>query len=201
MEKSKGMAKSKKYQQIKETARNLFMRYGINRISVGEICQTAGVSKMTFYKYFENKIDLATFILEEIIHEGEERYRKIMSQEIPYSEKAEEIIRMKLEQSKDVSQEMLGDLMQSSIPEVAEFLQKKKEENLKLILDDLVSAQKKGEIRKDINLDFILYLLNRMQEMVVDERLLNLYKSTQALTVELTNFFFYGILTKKAEEE
>jgi len=195
------MKKSKKYRQIIETARDLFMRHGIRRVSVEEICQTAGVSKMTFYKYFENKIDLAILILEEIFHEGEERYKGIMAQDIPYSEKAKEIIKMKLEQSEDVSQEMLKDLIQSSIPEVAEFLQRKTQENLKLFLDDLVSAQKKGEIRKDINPQFILYFLNLMTEMVVDERLLNLHESPQALTAELINFFFYGILTRKSEEE
>ena len=201
MEKSKSMAKSKKYRQIIETARDLFMRHGIRRVSVEEICQTAGVSKMTFYKYFENKIDLAIFILKEIYHEGEERYKDIMAQDIPYSEKAKEIIKMKLEKSEDVSQEMFKDLIQSSIPEVAEFLQRKTQENLKIFLDDLVSAQKRGEIRKDINPQFILYFLNLMPEMAVDERLLNLFESPKALTAELINFFFYGILTTKSEEE
>jgi len=201
MEKSKSMAKSKKYRQIIETARDLFMRHGIRRVSVEEICQTAGVSKMTFYKYFENKIDLAIFILKEIYHEGEERYKDIMAQGIPYSEKAKEIIKMKLEKSEDVSQEMFKDLIQSSIPEVAEFLQRKTQENLKIFLDDLVSAQKRGEIRKDINPQFILYFLNLMPEMAVDERLLNLFESPKALTAELINFFFYGILTTKSEEE
>ena len=195
------MKKSKKYRQIIETARDLFMHHGIRRVSVEEICQTAGVSKMTFYKYFENKIDLAILILEEIFHEGEEHYKGIMAQDIPYSEKAKEIIKMKLEQSEDFSQEMLKDMTQSSIPEVAEFLQRKTQENFKLFLDDLVLAQKKGEIRKDINPQFILYFLNLMTEMVVDDRLLNLHQSPQALTAELINFFFYGILTRKSEEE
>ena len=195
------MKKSKKYRQIIETARDLFMHHGIRRVSVEEICQTAGVSKMTFYKYFENKINLAILILEEIFHEGEERYKGIMAQDIPYSEKAKEIIKMKLEQSEDFSQEMLKDMTQSSILEVAEFLQRKTQENFKLFLDDLVSAQKKGKIRKDINPQFILYFLNLMTEMVVDERLLNLHESPQALTAELINFFFYGILTRKSEEE
>lgn len=192
--------KSKKLRQIIDTARELFMLYGIRRISVEEICQTANVSKMTFYKYFKNKTDLAIFIVEEIFHQGEEHYRNIMAQEIPYSEKAKKIVEMKLELSADISKEMLKDIWQSSIPEVAALFQKKKEENFKLFLDDFIEVQKKGEIRKDINPQFILYFLNQMPEMVVDEKLLNIYESPQALVEELTNFFFYGILTRKAEE-
>ena len=92
---------------------------------------------------------------------------------------------------------MLGDLLQNSIDEVAEFIHKKKQENFRLFLDDMIAAQKKGEIHKDINPHFILYILDRMQEMLVDERVLNMYESPQALISELTNFFFYGILSNK----
>lgn len=197
MNKIKGSHKSKKFNQIIETARDLFMRYGIKRITVEEICATASVSKMTFYKYFDSKIDLALFILEQIYADAEKRYRDIFAQDIPYSEKAREIIKLKLESSKDFSQEMLGDLMQNSIDEVAEFINKKKQENFRLFLDDMIAAQKKGEIHKDINPHFILYILDRMQEMLVDERLLNMYESPQALISEVTNFFFYGILSNK----
>ena len=196
---SKGPVKSKKYEQIVDTAQELFMRYGIRRVTIEEICETAGVSKMTFYKHFKNKIDLALFILNKEFTEGVNRYKNIMAQDIPYSEKAKEIIRMKLESSKDISQEMLKDLMASPIPEVADFIQKISKENFKLIFDDMISGQKKGEIRRDINPHFIIYMLGRMQEMAADEQMLNMYESPQALTKEIINFFFYGILSREEE--
>jgi AcrR family transcriptional regulator len=190
---------SKKFKQIIESAYDLFMRYGIRRVTVEEICKTAGVSKMTFYKHFKNKIDLALFVLNKQFEEGMKRYRDIMSQNIPYSEKAEDIIKMKLEFSRDISQEMLKDMMDSPIPEVADLIQKIIQENFKLFLEDMISAQKKGDVRQEINPHFIIYILGRMQEMVADERLLNMYESSQALTREITNFFFYGILSRKKE--
>ncbi|UCE41277.1 MAG: TetR/AcrR family transcriptional regulator [Candidatus Aminicenantes bacterium] len=194
MKSNKGLLGNKKYRLIVETARDLFMRYGIRRVTVEEICKTAGVSKMTFYKHFKNKLDLALFILNDIFEEGINRYKRIMDQDVPYSEKAKEIIRLKLESSKDVSQEMLKDLLSSSIPEVADLMTKITRENLQLFLDDMIAAQKKGEIRQDINPHFITYMLGQMQEMATDEKLLNMYESTQALTSEIINFFFYGIL-------
>ncbi|MFC2156906.1 TetR/AcrR family transcriptional regulator [Acidobacteriota bacterium] len=192
---------SKKQRQIIDTARELFMSYGVRRISIEEICRTANVSKMTFYKYFKNKTDLVIFILEEIFHKAEERYHNIMAMEIPYSEKAKKIVEMKLELSADMSKEMLKDIWQSEIPEVKALLQKKMDESFKLYLDDFIGAQKNDEIRKDINPQFILYFLNQLPDMVGDERLLKLYASPQAMTGELINFFFYGILTQKAEEK
>jgi AcrR family transcriptional regulator len=175
------------------------MRYGIKRVTVEEICETAGVSKMTFYKHFKNKLDLALFILNNLFEEGINRYERIMDRDVPYSEKAKDIIKMKLESSEDISQEMLKDLMDKSIPEVAELMSKMIRENFKLILDDMITAQEKGEIRKDINPHFIIYMIGRMQEMAADEKLLSMYESTQALTSELINFFFYGFLSRKEE--
>ncbi|MBN1272994.1 MAG: TetR/AcrR family transcriptional regulator [Candidatus Aminicenantes bacterium] len=192
---------SKKCRQIIDTARNLFWFHGLRRVSVEEICQTAGVSKMTFYKYFKNKIDLILFILNEMFREGVTRYKGIMAQNVPFAEKAKEVIRMKLEGTKDFSQEMLKDLMQGNIPEVAELMQSMKEKNYKLILDDMFEAQKKGEIRRDINLQFIPYFLNKMADMAGDEQMISMYESPQSLTAELINFFFYGILTEKGEDK
>jgi len=195
------MVKSRKCQQIIDTAHGLFWHHGIRRVSVEEICQTAGVSKMTFYKYFKNKIDLVLFILNKTFLEGVAEYKNIMAQNIPYSEKAKGMIQMKLEKTKDVSQEMLKDWMQGSIPEVTELMQKMKQENFRLVLEDMVAAQNKGEIRKEINPQFILYFLNKMIEMAGDEQMINMYESTQSLTAELINLFFYGILTKKMEDK
>jgi hypothetical protein len=102
-----------------------------------------------------------------------------------------------LESTEDLSKEMLKDFYDRSIPEVAEMIQKITQENFKLLFDDLKAAQKKGEIRQDINLYFIIHMLGQMQEMATDEKLLSLYGSTQALASEFINFFFYGILSRK----
>ena len=199
MNKNTRPVKSRKYRLIVETARDLFMRYGIKRITVEEICETAGVSKMTFYKHFKNKFDLAIFILNNIFEEGVNRYKRIMDQDVPFSVKAKEIIQLKLESTEDISKEMLKDFYDRSIPEVADLIQKITQENFKLLFDDLTAAQKKGEIRQDINLHFIIFMIGQMQKMATDETLLGLYGSTQAMASEFINFFFYGILSRNEE--
>ena len=195
----RGSVKTKKYQLIIKASHDLFMRYGIKRVTVEEICETAGVSKMTFYKHFKNKLDLALFILNNIFEKGINRYKRIIDQDVPYSEKAKEIIKLKLESTEDISKEMLKDFYDKSIPEVAELMHKIAQENFKLLLDDMTAAQKKGEIRQNINPHFIIYMIGQMQEMAADEKLLSMYGSTQALASEFINFFFYGILSRKEE--
>ena len=47
-----------KQQAIYRAAAELFAKYGWIRVSVEEICTAAGVSRVTFYKYFDNKKSL-----------------------------------------------------------------------------------------------------------------------------------------------
>ncbi len=54
---------SPKFVQIVEIASELFRKYGVKRVTVEEICTTAQISKMTFYKYFANKKELADYII------------------------------------------------------------------------------------------------------------------------------------------
>lgn len=189
-----------KYQSIIDTSRKLFMRYGIKRVSVEEICRTGNVSKMTFYKYFKNKSDLVLHLLREDFASGISRYRSIMDQDIPFENKAKQLIQMKLEQTEDMSKEMMIDIIHSPIPEVAELFQETKQRNFKMLLEDFRTAQEKDDIRKDVKLEFMLYILNLMIEMAEDERLIGLYSSTKELTSELINFFFYGILARTKNE-
>ena len=63
-------------------------------------------------------------------------------------------------------------------------------------VDGSVIAQKKGDVRPDINPNFILYYLDKILEMAKDENLMRLYKSPPDLINELTRFFFYGILPR-----
>ena len=50
---------SVKHKKLIQTGKALFFKYGIKKVSVAEICKEAGVSKMTFYKHYANKGELA----------------------------------------------------------------------------------------------------------------------------------------------
>lgn len=58
-----------KEEQIIETARKLFHKFGFKKVSMDEIAKEAGVTKRTIYTYFPSKEDLLKyFIMEEIKH-------------------------------------------------------------------------------------------------------------------------------------
>ncbi|MBI9071080.1 MAG: TetR/AcrR family transcriptional regulator [Melioribacteraceae bacterium] len=186
-----------KYEQLVNTSYNLFMRHGIKRISVEEICQEAGISKMTFYKYFKNKIELAKFVLNKIFNDQMKVYRNIMKEKTSFEKKIEKVILMKHESTEFISKEFFNDLTKNPIEEIAGLMKQFHEDSIKEIMNDLKKAQKKGELRKNIKPDFIFYFLNGIQLMAEDENLSKLYSTPNELIMELTNVFFYGILSNK----
>ncbi len=51
-------------EQIVLTAEELFAQFGIRSVSIDDICKRLGISKKTFYVYFEQKADLVDAVLE-----------------------------------------------------------------------------------------------------------------------------------------
>ncbi len=193
--------RNQKFQQLVATAQDLFMRFGIRRVSVEEICSEANVSKMTFYKYFKNKIELTKYLLNQIFSEQMTEYRKIKAQPVSFPEKVKQIIQLKHEQTDMMSQEFFHDLLKNPNPEIAELLEKLNEDSFNEIINDFKAARENSDIRQNLKPEFILYFLNHMIEMAKDQNLLSLYNSPNELTMELTNFFFYGILPVKQNSE
>jgi len=192
---------NKKFNQLVSSAHDLFMRFGIRRVSVEEICSESHVSKMTFYKYFNNKKELIKYLLNQIYSEQMSKYRRIFDLQITFPEKVKEIIQLKHEQTKMMSQEFFYDLLKNPDQEIADLLEKLREESLNEILIDFKAAKESGDIRQNLKLDFIPYFLNHMTEMAKDEDLLKLYSSPNELAMELSNFFFYGILNRNSNKK
>jgi len=190
--------KGKRYIAVVQSARSLFWKYGIKRVTVEEICKEAGVSKMTFYRNFSNKQDLAIEVLRQLSEEGIGKYRAIMGQDIPFAEKVKQSLILKYESAQDISVEFLKDVYQSGDKEILAFLENLRRERMREVMNDFQHAQEQGWIRQDLKLSFILHMLNKMHEHMMDEHLMGMYSDPRALIMDLSTFFFYGILPRES---
>jgi len=186
-----------KLREILIAAKELFWKYGFKRVTIEEVSREAKVSKMTFYKHFKNKIDLVKKIYELEVKKGMKKYRSIMDSDIPFVEKVEKSMELKREQTENLSPEFYNDILKGDIDELKKMFNETAQNNIQIILNDYIQAQKKGEIRKDIKPEFILYFMNHMMEMAKDQRLSGIYSTPNEMIMELNNFFFYGVLPRK----
>jgi len=187
--------KNPKFIKIIQTAEQLFMRFGIRRVTVEEICRKASVSKMTFYKHFPNKIELSKYVIGKIFSEALEKFEKITAEQIPFTEKINRIIRLKMEYVESYSEEFISDWL-GNYPELKEFFAQKNEESLKWTMNFFKKAQERREIRDDIRVEFLNYMLNKLFELSKDERSREIFPNYTDFVQQLLNLFFYGIIPR-----
>lgn len=186
---------NKKYISIIKTAKALFWKHGIRRVTIEEICKEATVSKMTFYKFFPNKPDLAKTILDNLIQSSIVKFKDIVSSEVPFSQKLEEIFLLKLEGMNNISMEFINDIYTNPELGLKEYMEEQQQKSIKTTVDFYKDAQEKGFIRPDVKIDFLLAFSNQIIEMMKNEQLMAQYAQPQDFVIESMNVMFYGITT------
>lgn len=193
-------ASNPKRELILKTGKKLFWKFGFKRVTIEEICKEAGISKMTYYKFFTNKINLVQTIMDVVMQDSLDRYNKIMDSDVPYPEKVVGMIQLKRDQIETMSSEFFRDYVQSEDPELISYLEQLTRENMQKFTDDFKKAQENGDVRKDLKIDFIMYAMNHLIGMAQEDALLNMYDNPQDLVMEITNFLFYGILNRDTHQ-
>jgi AcrR family transcriptional regulator len=184
-----------KKKQILETAEDLFLRFGIKRISIEEICSTSKVSKMTFYKYFKNKNDLVKYLWSIMFDFGMKKFEEIESMNISFQEKVALILKLKEESSKKLSHEFAIEYFFANT-ELREFFDQMYQKSITSFINFIKNAQSKGEVRAEMNPEFFFAATNKMMELVENKQLVQSYKSYKDFVMEVNNFLFYGIFPR-----
>jgi AcrR family transcriptional regulator len=177
---------SKKREQLIQTGEALFVKHGMRRITVEEICRQAGVSKPTFYKYFENKEALARRIDERWIEEALQRIDEIEGAEVSFPEKMEQILAVKLELAARPGPEFLEDLIALDI-DLSYALRR--------VMRFLVRGQQQGDIRGDVPPELLMAAFDLLNSMQYDPRIRNLYTDAETLAGDVFKLFYYGALS------
>lgn len=191
------MEDNAKYQAIMNSAREVFWKHGVKRVTVEEICRHAGVSKMTFYKLFPNKVELAKHLYEKTVEYALDKFRQLMKMDISPEEKIRGMIEMKTEGAHEISQEFIQDLYQNPELGLKGFVERITQESWKVIVECFREAQKENVFRKDVRPEFLYYYSQKISEMVTDKSLLELYESPEEAIMELVRFFAYGVSNPK----
>lgn len=190
---------NKSYQSIFLSAKQLFWKHGISRVTVEEICMVAGVSKMTFYRNFSNKKEIAKIVLNEICKSGFEDYKNIMASDLVFPEKIQKLVLLKHNSVSELSEEFVYDIYNKEETELQEILIEYQKQMIGNIIADFTEAQNNGWIRKDVKISFLVFYLNKINEMIVDQNFRKLYPNIHDAVMELTNLFFYGIINQNSE--
>jgi AcrR family transcriptional regulator len=184
---------NKKYSAILESSRKLFWKYGFRRVTIEEICREAKTSKMTFYRFFPNKLEVARAVYDVVLENGLVQFRKIIEADTAPSEKIKEMLKLKMEGATDISNEFLSDFYNN--PELG--LQPYIEERTSALWVEIIgmfrNGQKEGWIRKDMNISFMFLFMQHCTGILTNKDFMKLFDSPQDLVMELASMIVYGI--------
>jgi AcrR family transcriptional regulator len=183
---------SQKRNQLIKTGEALFVKHGMRRVTVKEICSQANVSKPTFYKYFENKEALARQIVVLWIDEAIALIDEIEGAELPFPEKLKRLLAIKKELSARPGPEFFEDLIPLDI-DMSHALQR--------VMRSLTVGQQNGDIRADIRPEVLMASFNLLNSMQHDQRIRSLYNDAERLAADVFKLFQYGVLSTKHREK
>jgi hypothetical protein len=93
----------------------------------------------------------------------------------------------------DISKEFLADFYTDSELGLKEYIGELSQKIRTEMMNDFKDLQQKGLIRKDLKIEFFMYLANKINEYLEDPYLLSLYPGPEDLVMEFTRFFAYGM--------
>lgn len=191
------MEQNKKYADILNATKDLFYKYEFRKVTVEDICRKANVSKMTFYKFFPNKLEAAKNMLDHLFGDAMDKFDIMMSSEIPFAEKMKQMLLMKVERSKDAEMVIIQNLYTNTDSELSQHIQDWVRKGLNFTKKHFIQAQQNGDMRNDISVDLIMIAIDKMQDIAKDKRVFEIYDNTLDFTLEMTKLFLYGITNEE----
>jgi len=186
-----------KKEQLEFTAKELFWKHGFKKVSIDEICKKANVSRKTFYTFYENKNALVIFILQAMVEVIKESYEDILNADIPFADKMEKMLVMKLKMSESLSMEFVADFYNPDAGEILDYFKRMSEDSIATSREFFRQAQEKGEMNPNLNLDYVMWMIQKVMELCSTPELLSMFPNAQSLTRQISESVLYGIMPIK----
>lgn len=189
--------RNKKKNDILEAALVLFMKSGVQKVSIAEIAKQAKVSQVTIYNYYESKDNVIDLVFRLYVDRLWDEMKILISGDLPYEEKIKQMVTFEKDMSyQSMNSKFLTDLMtdyatgQSYVEEI--YLK----EGLPLLIDFITDGKEQGYIDPALSNEAILFYFQMFQEYLGRE---DVAPSIFPITGDLTKIFFYGIAGKKED--
>ena len=189
--------KRTKKEQLEFTATELFWKHGFKKVSIDEICKKANVSRKTFYTFFENKSALVIHLMKKMTDEAFLESRKIIEGEGTFAEKMEKSLNLKLERNKNMSIEFVADFYNPDSADILDCFNLIIKDSMSMLTEFLRKAQSTGEMNPDLNLNYVLWLMQKQIEFCSSPELMSMFPDVDTMTKQLTQSLIYGILPIK----
>ena len=180
---------------LKQVATELFYQQGWKLTSIAEICRVAGVSRVTFYKYFPTKQDLVKSIFEEQKNNMRQEFDRLLATKADLATVSQQILTMQQESMATLySAAVLHDLNHDKDETLQDFFRQMVQEKYHYMHYFFSTLQKRKSIRNDFPVILIDVLIQKMDEMIHSSVLQKHYAGKeQQLFKDVLQLFLHGL--------
>lgn len=183
----------RKREAILRAAQRLFTERGISDVSVGEIAREAGVSPVTVFNYFGDKMTLARETLLAYMNAAMADYAELLQRDIPFTEKVQATFAAKqggLQAFSPAFRETMAwsdPALQQVVREVANVTA------VPLIVELMEQGKREGAVDPSIPTEALLAFTFAFINMTDS---MDLMRQSDAFIMGLVRLFFYGLIGK-----
>jgi len=188
--------KEQKKNSILQASLDLFMKYGIQKVSVSEIAKEANVSQVTIYNYFGSKDDLIQEVILFYVDQVWEEYEELLSHDIPFPEKIKQITFEKRDVASTINEDFFAYFMKEYTDGNSYLDTFYQEKAFPRLIEFFNEGKDQGYIDPNISSEAILVFIQMFAEYMRRD---NVAPTLLPLTEDLTKLFFYGIVGKRED--
>ncbi|MCL5992136.1 MAG: TetR/AcrR family transcriptional regulator [Bacteroidetes bacterium] len=190
-------------QRILEGAKDLFAKYGFNRVKTDDLANQLGISKRTIYEHFPSKESLFEEVINLELQETKSKldaivYRIEHEEKVNFIEELQNLLDLSLSSSYTFSKEFFGDV-KKYIPhawkKIICFDEELKKANTSKIAE---YGKRQGYFKDDINYDVVFLMHDFIFQNMLDPNILATLPLTARDAVRIIyDVMFTGVLTDK----
>lgn len=160
-----------KKEKIINTSKPLFLKFGVKKVTVEDICKEAGISKKTFYEEYKNKYVLIEAILDQFVQEDNEIFNRIKNEKISFHEKISKMTAEKMKRYHSTESIFFKDVLENC-KELREYVTRVIKDGERDFFAFVSKEQQENNLRSDVPASFITYLLSaKTMEMFLDPQI------------------------------
>ncbi|MDX1406959.1 MAG: TetR/AcrR family transcriptional regulator [Saprospiraceae bacterium] len=187
-----------KTEHIIDTARHMFMRYGIKSVTMDDIAREMGISKKTLYQHVSNKTDLLDRVIDQHIKTEKESLQQITGESRDAIDEQLSIARYVLAILRQMRPTTMFDMKKYH----RECWRKMDEFHLDyvygVIRSNIERGRSEGLYREDVNADVIAKLYVGKTMLLADEQMFPAQNyDRDSLFLEYIQYHLRGILSEK----
>lgn len=188
--------REQKKNAILQAALALFMKSGVQKVTVSEIAEEANVSQVTIYNYFDTKEMLTQAVLAYYVNQVWDEQKKLLDSDIPFQDKIRQIIFNKNEYAKQIHENFFQYFLDDYSTGKSTVHELYTNEAIPRMIRFFNEGKEQGLIDPNLSNEAILLYLQMFKDYFQQKEV---SQHVLPITEDLTKLFFYGIVGNRDE--